>query len=248
MPEYGTDLAAIHDAGFGDFARRASAGVLAALRAARIRSGLVVDLGCGSGILAARLLRDGYDVLGIDASAAMLRIARRRAPSAKFRRASFVDARLPPCVAVTAVGECLNYTFDRRARQAALAHTFARVGEALVPGGLFLFDLLGPVPHGRKPRAFRSQGRNWMVLGQVTEDSRRGVLTRAITTFRKIGSRTRRTDEVHRLRLRAPAKVRAQLEAAGFEVRLRRGYTRALLPQGHRVYFARKLPAPRPRG
>ena len=48
-PFYGPDLARIHDAGFGDFARDAGDGIVAMLRDAGIRGGLVVDLGCGSG-------------------------------------------------------------------------------------------------------------------------------------------------------------------------------------------------------
>jgi len=78
MSGYGADLAYIHDAGFGDFARKSAPGLLAILRQAGIRGGLVVDLGCGSGIWAAELTRRGYDVLGIDISRAMIRLARAR--------------------------------------------------------------------------------------------------------------------------------------------------------------------------
>jgi SAM-dependent methyltransferase len=74
---YAPDLAAIHDAGFGGFARDAAPGLLRRLRRAGIRDGLVVDIGCGSGIWARALTDAGYDVLGVDVSEAMLQIARR---------------------------------------------------------------------------------------------------------------------------------------------------------------------------
>jgi trans-aconitate methyltransferase len=59
MKGYREDLAYIHDQGFGDFARKAAPGLLAMLRRGGIRSGLVVDLGCGPGHWARELLRKG---------------------------------------------------------------------------------------------------------------------------------------------------------------------------------------------
>ena len=84
MAFYARDLATIHDAGFGGFARDAAPGLLRRLRRAGIHDGLVVDLGCGSGIWARALTDAGYDVLGVDQSEAMLEIARRQAPEAQF--------------------------------------------------------------------------------------------------------------------------------------------------------------------
>src|SRR5262245_40576734 len=109
---YGADLAFIHDTGYGEFARSAAPWLLKTLRDRGLTDGLVVDIGCGSGIWARELSAAGYDVLGIDQSAAMLAIARERVPRGQFRQGSFVSADLPPCVAVTAMGEILNYLFD----------------------------------------------------------------------------------------------------------------------------------------
>ena len=55
------------------------------------------QVGPGGGILTAELVRAGYDVLGVDYSAALLRIARRRVSAARFRRASFLEVDLPAC-------------------------------------------------------------------------------------------------------------------------------------------------------
>ena len=77
MAGYSEDLAYIHDAGYGDFARGAAPALLGALRAHGITTGRVVDLGCGSGIWAALLLDAGYEVLGIDISPAMIRLAKK---------------------------------------------------------------------------------------------------------------------------------------------------------------------------
>ena len=51
--------------GFRAFARDAAPALLEILAGAGIRSGRVVDLGCGSGIWAERLVARGYEVLGI---------------------------------------------------------------------------------------------------------------------------------------------------------------------------------------
>jgi SAM-dependent methyltransferase len=104
----------------------------------------VVDLGCGSGQWARELLRAGYRVLGIDISEAMIELARQKAPGAEFRVGSLFEAELPPCDAVTAVSEVLNYLFDPENEERGLEGVFGRVYEALRPGGVFVFDVLGP--------------------------------------------------------------------------------------------------------
>ncbi len=123
---YGEDLAYVHHVAYGDFARLAGEPLLAMLRRWGIISGLIVDLGSGSGIWARRLVDANYSVLGVDASAAMVELARRQVPEARFVEASFVDVRLPLCDAVTAMGEVLSYAFDRRNGRAALGKLFQR--------------------------------------------------------------------------------------------------------------------------
>lgn len=235
MPGYQPDLAYIHDVGFGDYARKAAPGLLSTLRRAGIRSGLVVDLGCGSGIWAADLTRHGYDVLGIDISSAMIELARRRAPSAKFVNASFLNAKLPSCNAVTAIGEIFNYTFDGRNSRRELARFFRRVYEALRPGGVFIFDIAEP---GRALRRAHAQGKDWAILFEAVPG--RDLLIRRMTTFRHVGKLYRRSEEIHRLRLYQSSDIAAELRGAGFAVRLLRAYGRMLLPSGNAAFVATK--------
>ena len=56
---YREDLAYIHDVGHADFALRSAPGILEILRESGLRDGLVVDLGCGSGLWARKLLQAG---------------------------------------------------------------------------------------------------------------------------------------------------------------------------------------------
>jgi SAM-dependent methyltransferase len=236
---YTADLSRVHHEGFGMFAREAGAGMLKMLREAGIRGGLVVDLGCGSGIWPRELLRAGYEVLGIDQSAAMLALARKQARGATFRRGSFTSARLPACAAVTAQGEVFNYLFDAKNTRAALGGVFRRVFDALEPGGLFLFDMACPgrgMVTGRARRAVVED--DWAVFVKAEEQGR--ILTRDITTFHKHGRHYRRTDEVHRLRLWTPAEVAAVLRRAGFRAQPVRRYGSYELPAGLVGYRARK--------
>src|SRR5262245_18575364 len=135
---YREDLAIIHDIGFTKFTRQAATVLIQPFRKSGKRTGLVVDLGCRSGTLAGRLVNAGYDVLGIDISPAMIRLARRQVRNARFVCGSYRDVRLPECDAVTAIGEIFNYKFDRRAGLPELRKVFRRVQAALRPGGLFV--------------------------------------------------------------------------------------------------------------
>ena len=110
---YQDDLAYIHDAGFGGFAKGSAPGLLRLFRQNAIIEGVVVDLGCGSGIWARALADSGYEVVGVDISPAMIELARQRVPEATFHVQSFVAFPIPACRAVTAQGEVFNYVFPR---------------------------------------------------------------------------------------------------------------------------------------
>jgi SAM-dependent methyltransferase len=241
MDAYRDDLAYIHDAGHGDFARAAAPVVLELLRRAGFASGLLIDLGCGSGIMAREVCAAGHDVLGIDISPGMIALARQRAPRARFRVESLLTAELPSCVAVTAIGECFNFLFDDGNSKQALAKLFRRISTALVPGGLLVFDVAGPgrVPGGGPLRSHR-EGADWAVLVTAEEDKRHGLLTRHITSFRKVGELYRRDQEVHRLRLFTWSELARPLREAGFRVRSLPGYGEMRFGPGLAGFVARK--------
>ena len=246
MTAYDRDLAYIHDTGFTGFARKAAPGLLRLLRQNRVPRGLVVDAGCGSGVWARELTDRGYEVLGIDISVDMIRLARRQAPASKFQAGSFLSAALPPCDAVTSIGECLNYAFDRRSAKRGLAGFFRRVHGALRPGGVFVFDIVEPgVAAEGKPQRRFLEGPDWAILLEVREDRKRKTLTRQIVSFRRMGKLYRRSEEIHRLHLYSGSELLAELSRAGFEARLLGGYGRFRFPPAHVGFLARKPPAER---
>ena len=239
MAAYAEDLAYIHDVGFGDFAREAAPHVIGILRENGVESGRVVDLGCGSGIFAEALVEGGYDVFGIDISPAMVALARKRAPRAKFRAGSFLQVELPTgCDAVTSLGECFNYRFDKKLGIRALTTLFKRVHDALRPGGVFVFDIAGP---GRVQRDGQShfEGDDWAILVNYRKrnDDR---LVRDMTTFRKVGQRYRRGTEMHEQQLFRAADLSEALTKAGFSAKRINAYGEKKLTKGHAAYVALK--------
>jgi SAM-dependent methyltransferase len=236
---YKQDLAYIHDVGFRTFAQGAAPGVLRILREAGISGGLVVDLGCGSGLWARRLTDAAYRVHGVDISPDMIELARKRVPEGSFRTGSFLDVDFPDCVAITALGEIFNYTFDRRNSRSALSRLFRRAFRALRPGGLLVFDVAEP---GRAKGSSRSfwEGPDWACLVGFVHDKQRHLLTRRITTFRKAGRQYRRAEETHVQQLYRASQLAGDLRKVGFRVRTVRGYGDYRFPKAHAGLIARK--------
>lgn len=213
---YGSELARIHHLGFGDIAHGAAGRLVEELRRAGHDRGTVVDLGSGSGILAREVLAAGYEVVGVDLSEEMVAIARRTAPGATFHHGSVLDFAIPRCVAVSAVGEVLNYATDPRTGSEQLERLLRRVRDALVDGGIFLLDLAGPGRHDARAERF-VDGDRWAIGMRPSESDDGRTLERSISVFTDDGGEAwQRIDEHHRLRLYEPAWVEATLRTAGF--------------------------------
>lgn len=231
---YQTDLARIHHEGFTRLAREAAPGLLRLLRDHGIRRGTVVDWGCGSGVWLAALIHAGSDARGIDASAALIRLARRSVPAKHLRVGSLHRTPLPPCSAITALGEVLSYL-----PAPPLRTIVSRAAKALRPGGLFIFDLM------MQTRAvdYRSwaAGDGWVVAVDSREDRRRRRIERRITSFVSVGRLYRRRHERHTLRRFREDQVRRTLLAAGFVVETTRRFGRHLLGPGRLGFVAEKM-------
>jgi len=219
---YGPDLAKVHIEGFSRHAELAAPWVVARLDAlrARLGSGLVVDLGCGGGPILRAVVDAGHEALGIDVSPAMVEAARARVPEAEVRCASFVDAELPRCHAVLAVGEPLNYLATRDEQRAVLE----KIHAALVPGGLLVFDLRLPAAVESAWRKAIRKTDDWVLVAEVREDAAAGSLTNEITTFMREGELYRRSDETHHVLLTGATTVLGWLFALGFDAHLHDGY------------------------
>jgi SAM-dependent methyltransferase len=238
---YGEDMASIHDRGFSAFSETAALGLLRIFDRMPLSAGTVVELGCGTGRLARHLSQRGYDVIGIDSLKHMTTLARKSASAAKFRVASVWNSHIPSCGAVIAVGEVLNYQFDGTVTLSKLHTLFERVYRAVLPGGLFVFDLLHRLQNSRKrtSRLF-TEGPDWFIALEKQESP--GALVRTITAFRWVGGRYRKVKEVHKVARLGLSRVTHLLHKhkVGFIPTTKRMYTGRPLPGGHVVIVSRK--------
>jgi ubiquinone/menaquinone biosynthesis C-methylase UbiE len=236
---YQNDLAYIHDTGFGGFARGSAPGLLSLLRQHGVTGGVVVDLGCGSGIWAKALAVSGYKVVGVDISPAMIDLARQRVPEATFHVQSFLEFPVPACRAVTALGEVFNYLFDPKNSLRALRRVCEGAFHALTPKGLLVFDVAEPGRCRGLTQRF-TEGEGWACLVECHHDIARQRLTRRIVSFRKVGDAYRRQEETHTQQLYPGTRIAEMLRKIGFRVRQVRSYGKHSLAPGVVALVARK--------
>jgi SAM-dependent methyltransferase len=104
----------------------------------RERDGLVVELGCGRGLLTRFLVDAGHRVIATDASPAMLDLARGYATGAReIRELVLPDDPIPQADAIVSIGHVLSYLPDSEAIDRALV----AIAGALRPGCLLAIGL-----------------------------------------------------------------------------------------------------------
>jgi len=195
-PYYRAALAKVHHEGFGFHADACAPGILARLVPIRARDGLVVEVGCGSGLLTKHLIDAGHRVIATDASPAMLDIARTYAPEAiEHRVVALPDDPLPEADAIVSTGHALSY-IDTQARLEAALVACAR---ALRPGGVLALDLedlsTRDAQMARPPAAW--VGDDWAMFMERVSDGP-SHFARSMTTFmREEDGRYRREHERH---------------------------------------------------
>ncbi len=118
-------------------------------RLARVRGGPILELGCGSGRLLVPLVREGYEVTGIDASATMLRQCEERlaklSPELKARaRVQRSDFRTVDLGQRFPLVLCAFNSFMHLYTRADVEQFLAVVKRHLLPGGVFAFDVMNP--------------------------------------------------------------------------------------------------------
>jgi len=233
---YDEDLAFIQAAGFGELAAAAVADLVPRLKQRGARR--VIDVGCGAGVTTKALVEAGFDTLAIEPSSALLELARKANPRARFQRASAYDVSLEPADAILAVGEPLTYHAPHDDAESQLQRFFTNASRALPPGGTLVIDLIETGGPSLSARAWKA-GPDWAVLSASVEDAQRRQLTRLIETFREVGDGAyRRRSEAHRVRLFERGAVISWLEQAGFEVQTATAYGGFELPPRRVAFYA----------
>jgi SAM-dependent methyltransferase len=227
----------VHHRGFGFHADAIAPGILALLEP--VRGGLVLELGCGSGLLTRYLIEAGHRVVATDASPAMLALARETAPGAEVWQLVLPDDPLPECEAVISVGHVFSYLSD----EAAIERALAAAAEALRPGGVLALDLCD-LRYGELRRDDPSSSRiadDWAIVTRFSLP-RPNLFVREIAAFlRGEDDAWRRDDERHENVLVDTALVPALLAKHGVKARVSESFGEEKLPDGLVAIVGRKV-------
>jgi SAM-dependent methyltransferase len=231
---YQYDLAVVHDRAFASHAAACAPGIIDFLAPVRSRDGLVLELGCGSGLLTKELVAAGHRVIATDASPAMLEIARERLGDAvEIRQLTLPHDPLPEADAIVAVGHPINYLPDIDAIERALI----AIARALRADGRLAFDVCDRA-WGEARRDAANLGRtgaDWAIITKFSLPSP-DRFVRDITTFlpNEDGS-WRRENEHHENVLIDTARIPGLLGALGIDARVSSSFGSETLPVGLRV-------------
>lgn len=230
-PYYGPDLARVHHRGFAHHAEACAPGLLALLEPIRKRDGVVVELGCGSGLLTRHLVDAGHRVVATDASPAMIDLARQVVPDAdRLELLTLPDHPVPAADAIVGVGHALNYLDDLAEVERALA----TLAGALRPGGVLAIDLcdLRWAQARRDQPAFGLAEDDWAIITRFSVPAP-GRYDRHIATFvRAEDGSWRRDDEHHRNVLVDTSTVPELLARHGVDAAVRPSFGTEELPEG----------------
>ena len=238
-PYYRPDLARAHHVGFGFHADDCAPGILRLLEPVRAADGLVVELGCGSGLLTKHLVDGGHRVLATDASPAMLEIARRYSPGAEdIRRLTLPDDPIPDAGAIVSVGHVLSYLPD----DASITRALVAIAEALRPGGVVAIDIcdVAYAAERSEPATIAWKHDDWALITETSSPTPdRFVREMAIFSRNDDGS-WRRDDERHDNVMIDTSTVPDLMAAHGVEVGVGAAFGDERLPTGLRTIVGRK--------
>ena len=187
---------------------------------------LVVDLGCGTGTLSEMLYVEGYDVIGVDCSEAMLEKAvEKRQQSGSdvlYLQQDMRELSLYSTVGtVVSVCDSVNYVLEDE----ELLQVFSLVNNYLYPGGIFIFDF-NTVHKYREvigDAVIAENREDCSFIWENYYDPESRINEYDLTMFlRRKGELFEKVTETHFQKGYEPAEIKALLEKAGLELILMR--------------------------
>jgi SAM-dependent methyltransferase len=197
------------------------------MRRFHFRPRSILDLCCGTGTAAILFAENGYEVVGVDASPEMLRLARKKARHKKLK-IRFINQRLPKLDIeekasentkqfdlVVSYYDSLNYLLDK----ADLQKTFAGVNRHLVPGGMFIFDMnTWYALKNAWTRTYAGQNEDIAWVWKAEADNISKTATLCTVFLIRRGKIWRRYDEEHTEKAYANDVIKRLLKGTGFEI------------------------------
>lgn len=181
----------------------------------------LLDLGCGTGKHATNLARRGYEVLGVDASETMVRLARESSDGdVDFEQGDLRTFRTgPPFDAVLMMFAVLSYQLSNEDVSKALR----TVRDNLKQGGIFIADLwYGPAVLAQRPsdRVKSARSSEETVIRAATGhlNTSAHVCHVRYQTWHFAGGRLKEDVSHHAMRFFFPLELRLMLDVAGLEL------------------------------
>ena len=192
---------------------------------ARSKGSWVLDVACGTGVLAERLGRARVPVVGVDGSREMLAVARKRCRPfgrrVQLRRGDLARFRVPErCSVATASGDVFNHMLTR----APLVRCLRQVRRNLEPGGALVFDALNRFcyEHYWDDRDYFMEGEGGDIAMSCEWDAARRLASVRMVGYAKLGRGRYEKFETELVeRYHTDGEFRSALREAGFE-RIRR--------------------------
>lgn len=183
---------------------------------------LVVDLGCGTGTLTELMYKKGYDMIGVDASEAMLNIAMQKKDKSGseilYLMQDMRELDLYSTVGtVFSVCDSLNYILEEE----ELAAVFSLVQNYLFPGGILIFDFNTDYKYREVigSTTIAENREDCSFIWENMYDPEEEVNEYDLTLFvREEDGRFRRFTETHLQRGYTPEQMRGLVEQAGLKI------------------------------
>lgn len=237
---FGSDLSVVHHRSAAFHAVACAPGIIDRLADVRARDGVVLELGCGSGLLTRELIAAGHRVIATDASPAMVDLTAELVgdTAQEVRQLTLPIDAMPRADAIVAVGHPLNYLASAREVDDALV----AIADALRPDGRLALDICD-LEWGRARRDMAPLGRagpDWAIITEFSTPSA-DRFVRDITTFvpNNDGS-WRRGHEHHENVLVDTARIPSLLETHGIQAHVGSSFGTERLPEGLRAITGRR--------
>ncbi|MBQ3553939.1 MAG: methyltransferase domain-containing protein [Clostridia bacterium] len=190
---------------------------------------LVLDLACGTGTLTRLLAQKGYDMIGVDASDAMLQKAQEKCPSSLLLLQNMQEFELYGTVdAIVCMLDSVNYLTE----DSDLDHVFHLANNYLNPNGLFIFDINSEYKFRNilANHTYTYETDDIFYVWENDFDEETKLCDFYLTFFEQAeDGRYTRFDEMHTERMYTCAEIEKALERHGFTVLAKcDGYTKRL--------------------
>lgn len=210
-------------------------GIVDRLADVRARDSVVLELGCGGGLLTGDLIAAGHRVIATDASPAILKLAAELVgdTAQEVRQLTLPIDPLPRADAIVAVGHPLNYLASAQEVDDALL----AIADALRPDGRLALDICD-MEWGRARRDMAPLGRagpDWAIITEFSTPAA-DRFVRDITTFLPNNDGSwRRGHEFHENVLVDTARIPSLFETHGIQAHVGSSFGTEQLPEGLRV-------------